>query len=149
MDFTIRPVRESDAAEWIRMRREVFGDSEDHDAEVRAYFAGSAAAPTFVAERPSGALVGFIELSVRSYAEGCVTGPVGYIEGWYVDPDARRMGLGRVLVQTAETWARNAGYREMGSDALLGNDLSVKAHAALGYREVCRIVCFRRVLDDI
>jgi aminoglycoside 6'-N-acetyltransferase I len=73
---------------------------------------------------------------------------VGYIEGWYVAPEARRQGLGRRLVTTAETWARNAGYREMGSDALLGNDLSVRAHAALGYREVCRIVCFRRILDD-
>jgi len=148
MEFTIRPVEELDGPEWIRMRREVFGDSEDHEGEVRAYFAGSATAPTFVAERPSGSLVAFIELSVRSYAEGCVTGPVGYIEGWYVDPDVRQRGLGRALVQTAETWARDAGYHEMGSDALLGNELSVQAHAALGYREVCRIVCFRRVLQD-
>jgi aminoglycoside 6'-N-acetyltransferase I len=139
-------VKESDSAEWLRMRRALFGDDGDQEPEVQAYFhSPKPAAPTFVAQRPSGALAAFIELSVRSYAEGC-SGPVAYIEGWYVDRDVRRRGLGAALIKTAETWARAAGYREIGSDALLGNELSIRAHRALGYEEVCRVVCFRRSL---
>jgi hypothetical protein len=40
-----------------------------------------------VAERPGGALCGFVEASVRPFAEGSDARPVGTIEGWYVDSD--------------------------------------------------------------
>jgi aminoglycoside 6'-N-acetyltransferase I len=65
-----------------------------------------------------------------------------------VDPDARRRGLDTVLIRAAETWARDAGYREMASDALLDNEVSIQAHKALGYQETDRIVCFRRSLEE-
>ena len=35
-------------------------------------------------------------------ADGCTTHPVGYVEGWYVDPDVRRKGVGKALVAAAE-----------------------------------------------
>ena len=47
---------------------------------------------------------------MRSYGEGCETSPVGYIEGWYVDPDLRQKGLGGLLFQAAEDWARSEGH---------------------------------------
>jgi aminoglycoside 6'-N-acetyltransferase I len=53
-----------------------------------------------------------------------------------VDPDCRREGLGRRLVEAAEAWARSAGCREMASDTDPGYPLSPTAHAALGYQEV-------------
>jgi aminoglycoside 6'-N-acetyltransferase I len=71
---------------------------------------------------------------------------VGYIEGWYVAPDLRGMGIGRRLVQAAEDWARSNGCREMASDCTLDNDLSLRAHLALGYEETERLVHFRKVL---
>jgi aminoglycoside 6'-N-acetyltransferase I len=71
---------------------------------------------------------------------------VGYIEAWYVDPDARRIGLGRALLAAAEAWARERGYQEMASDALLDNDVSHAAHRRLGYQEVDRVVQFRKNL---
>ena len=100
----------------------------------------------FVAERPDGTLGGFLEAGTRPYAEGCHTSPVGYIEGWYVDPDLRREGVGRALVEAAEAWARGIGLQEMASDALIDNEVSHQAHLALGYREVERIVCFHKDL---
>lgn len=98
--------------------------------------------------RPTGAalLGGFIEIGERAYAEGCDTSPVAFIEGWFVDADLRRSGVGKGLVMAAEQWARSKGYREMGSDLLLDNDDSLRAHLALGYHEVERLIAMAKKL---
>ena len=93
-----------------------------------------------------GGLVGFVEAALRDWAEGCRTRPVGYIEGWYVAPEHRRRGVGRRLIEAAEQWARSRGCTEMGSDAEIANTLSHRAHAALGYEEVERVVSFAKRL---
>jgi hypothetical protein len=43
----------------------------------------------FVAE-DEGGLIGFVEVSLRSHADGCETHPVGFLEGWYVEEGVRR-----------------------------------------------------------
>jgi aminoglycoside 6'-N-acetyltransferase I len=144
----IRPARLGDAAEWARMRRALWPDDVDADDEVAEYFRHPPAdCAVFVCERPEGDLAGFIEMGLRDYAEGCATSPVAYVEGWYVDPDARGRGLGRALMRAGEDWARARGLTEMASDALLFNMASAAAHRALGFVEVERIVCFRRDLS--
>ena len=145
----VRRAVPSDLPEWARMRCALWPEEEErgeHEREIRAYFATPGRAVTFVAVRPSGGLLGFIEIDVRSVAEGCWSGPVPYVEGWYVDEDVRRQGVGTALVRAAEVWARAAGFTEMASDALLDNTPSHAAHRALGYEEVERIVCFRKPL---
>jgi aminoglycoside 6'-N-acetyltransferase I len=116
------------------------------DAEMREWHQ-RADGRVFVSIRPDGSLCGFVEAGTRAYAEGCETSPVGYIEGWYVDPDVRLQGYGRTLLEAAEEWARSAGYREMGSDALLDNTASHRAHERSGYEEVERLVVFRKSLN--
>lgn len=97
--------------------------------------------------RPDGSgLAGFAEVGTRLYADGCDTSPVAYLEGWYVDADARRQGIGTALVRAAEAWARERGYREFASDALLDNIESQQAHEALGFAEVERAVRYRKAL---
>jgi aminoglycoside 6'-N-acetyltransferase I len=98
-----------------------------------------------VAEGPS-SLLGFAEVSVRAYAEGCRTDRVGYLEGWFVEPDARQRGLGRQLVAAAEAWARSQGCVEFASDAEEANEPSAAAHRAVGFAEVGLIRCFRKDL---
>ena len=100
----------------------------------------------FVARLPGGELVGFVEAALRDWAEGCRTRPVGYVEGWYVAPEHRRRGVGRRLIEAAEQWARSRDCTEMGSDAEISNTLSHRAHAALGYEEVERVVSFAKRL---
>ena len=56
----------------------------------------------FVAAARSRRLSGFLEATIRPFAEGCETEPVGHIEGWYVDADVRRRGIGKQLVLAAE-----------------------------------------------
>jgi aminoglycoside 6'-N-acetyltransferase I len=118
-------------------------------AEVAAFFAGEARAHlphcVFVAEQ-DGALVGMLELSLRPYVDGCDGSPVPFIEGWYVEPQTRRTGIGAALMRAAEDWAIAQGYREMASDALLDNDVSHWAHASLGFEEVERAIRFRKAL---
>jgi aminoglycoside 6'-N-acetyltransferase I len=123
------------------------GTAEEHTQDIEAYFATPRGGITFVVERARGGLCGFIEVSLRSYAEGCTTSPVAYIEGWYTDADIRRRKLGTRLVQAAEAWATRQGLQEIASDTQVGNAISITAHTALGYQEVDRIVCFRKRLD--
>lgn len=92
-------------------------------------------------------LVGFLEASIRPFVEDCVTDAVGYLEGWFVEGEYRRHGIGRDLVRSAERWARQKGCTEMASDAEVGNDLSLEAHLKLGYEETSRLVHLRKDLD--
>lgn len=148
----IRPVEPHDRAEWLRLLKGLYAGSreEDHLPSIDAFLSDTSIdellpAEVFVCERAGGGLTGFLELSVREYAEGC-SGPTPYVESWYVDPDVRDAGIGRGLMAAAEEWARERGYREMASDALLDNTSSHQAHQALGFEEVERAVHFRKRL---
>ena len=90
--------------------------------------------------------IGFIELSIRAYAEGCKTDRVAFVEGWYVDPAARSSGVGRTLIDAAETWGRSQGCVELGSDAEVDNLGSAAAHRAVGFRETGVVRCFLKSL---
>lgn len=144
----VRPAIPADAGAWLRMRCALWpeGSESEHRDEIEEFFAGRLCQPlaTLVALAPSGDAVGFAELSIRSYAEDCVTDHVAYLEGWYVAPDARRKGVGGALVRAAEEWARAQGCTEFASDALIDNDVSAAAHRALGFQETVQIRCFRK-----
>ncbi|MDZ7367329.1 MAG: GNAT family N-acetyltransferase [candidate division KSB1 bacterium] len=146
--MTIRQAQAGDRDEWLRMRDRLWpGSFDDHVKEIDAYFLATPAnTALFVAERANGKLGGFLEAGIRYYAEGCETRNVGYIEGWYVDPDLRLQGAGRALVEAAENWARKIGCQEMASDCELDNEASFKAHLAMGYEEVARAIHFRKTL---
>lgn len=144
----IRRLRRTDQDEWLRMRQALWpaASGQQHRADMAEY-QRIASTAVFVAVRPSGKLAAFLEASIRAVADGCETRPVGYIEGWYVDPDVRRRGVGKNLVKAAETWARGRRTQEMGSDCLLDNDTSLRAHLALGYEERERLIHFRKWLS--
>ena len=93
-----------------------------------------------------GRLVGFAEVSIRPYAEGCRSSRVAYLEGWFVLADARNLGAGRALIGAAEDWGRAQGCSEFASDADPGNDLSRAAHRAVGFTDVGLVRCFRKDL---
>jgi aminoglycoside 6'-N-acetyltransferase I len=101
-------------------------------------------AVTLVATGPDGKLVGFAEAGERSWAEGAVDGPVAYLEGWYIEPEARGMGVGAALVYAVEEWARARGYRDLCSDTAPGNIASQRAHERLGFAEVDRAVLYHK-----
>ena len=103
-------------------------------------------AAAFIALDEADAPLGFLELNVRSVAEGCENSPVPHVEGWYVAPNARRTGIGRALMSAAETWAREHGFTEMTSDTTDDYPLSIPAHEANGFEIVERLIALRKRL---
>ena len=106
----IRSPRVEERDERVRMRRALWPTclDEEHLAEFGLFLQGGhdnspascryavGEIAAWVAERPAGGLCGFLEASIRPYAEGSEAQPVGYIEGWFVDPDMRKRGVGRL-----------------------------------------------------
>src|SRR4051794_20234738 len=129
------------------MRRALWDDCPDDQQvrEMREILASDTEA-VFFAERPGGGLCGFVEAAIRPWAIGCEARPVGYVEGWYVDEDVRRRGVGRTLVVAAEEWARSKGCRQMTSDAELWTAVTPQPHGRLGYEETARLVLFKKAL---
>ncbi len=146
----VRSVEPRDAATWARMRCDLWPEASvaEHEEEIADFFKQKIAEPlaVLIAEDASGHAVGFAELSVRAFAEGCISGNVGYLEGWYVVPGARRHGVGRALLTAAEEWARARGCREFASDTQAENGVSVAAHLALGFADAGLVHCFHKDL---
>jgi cytosine/creatinine deaminase len=146
----IRPAAPSDSAEWLRMRSALWPEEQpgEHAAEIERYFAGQLREPleVLLAVDEAEHAHGFAELSIRAYAEDCETDRVAFLEGWYVDPGMRQQGIGSALVAAAEAWARDRGCTEFASDALIDNEVSARAHEALGFVETARLRCFRKDL---
>jgi aminoglycoside 6'-N-acetyltransferase I len=147
----VRRLRAEDRDAWVRLRVALWPDlsTADHEEEADRFLSGAAREPqaVLVAESTDGGLVGFAEISIRAYAEGCATDRVGYLEGWFVAPQARRRGAGRALVRAAENWARSQGCLEFASDAEADNEESASAHRALGFEDVGLVRCFRKDLS--
>ena len=142
--LVIRRAAPTDRSEWLRMRLLLWPQ---HAASLESELDSMLAdplTPVFVAERAGGGLCGFLEAGTRPYADGCDTRPVGYIEGWYVDADLRGAGIGRALVAEAEDWAREQGLHEMASDTAIANEAGLKAHLALGYKEMEHLIHFAK-----
>jgi aminoglycoside 6'-N-acetyltransferase I len=145
----IRAVTRDDFAEWRRMRATLWPDCplEMHDLEMAGQISSSEFA-VFVYEHSYGKPGGFIELSVRNRVDGTMSPRVGYVEGWYVDPDLRGKGIGGALIARAEAWAKEMGFTELASEAELENEESIRAHGALGFRETFRLVHFVKSLGE-
>ncbi|MBV9215000.1 MAG: GNAT family N-acetyltransferase [Acidobacteria bacterium] len=148
-DFKIRLLEEQDLNEWLRLRSLLWdGTSEDdHREEMVGILEHPDSQLVAVADIGDGRLIGFLEASIRSFAEDCETDNVGYLEGWYIDEERRQTGVGRQLVRFAEEWALAHGCHEMASDAEVGNEASLAAHLSLGYKETSRLIHLRKELD--
>jgi aminoglycoside 6'-N-acetyltransferase I len=146
-DICIRLAQLSDHDQLVRMHEALWqkASAEEHARELNLILEGKPVVTTpliiLVAEVSDGVLGGFLEVDLRSHADGCnPLRPVGYIEGWYVADNHRHKGIGRKLLAAAEDWARDQGCVEVASDTWVDNEVSQRVHEALGYEVVDRCV---------
>ena len=143
---TVRRVTPEDKPEWLRMRLLLWPNHTPAEllTDMDNIMASQDELPVFIALQGAGRPVGFLEAGLRKYADGCETSPVGYIEGWFVDAELRRQGVGAALVHAMEAWARNRGLIEIASDTWLDHEISIAAHTRLGYVVTERLVHFAK-----
>jgi aminoglycoside 6'-N-acetyltransferase I len=151
--MTIRRAQPADAAVLAGFRHDLWPRKsvEDHLALLAGWIAGEGEGVLplliLVAEKEGGEVLGYLEVSLRSFADGCDRSkPVGYLEAWYVASEHRRKGVGAALARRGEEWARSQGCSEMASDTWIDHETAQEAHAALGYEVVDRCVHYRKAL---
>ena len=133
--------------EWRRMRHELYGElsAQFHEAEMELIFS-SKEATCFIGLSESGAAVAMLEVSLRNFVDGCLGGPVGYIEGIYVTPLERKQGYAGELIEFATSWFRSKGCRDMAADAELANLIAQDFLTRAGFDETYRVVEYKRSL---
>ncbi len=147
----IRPVEARDVIVWAAMRKRLWPEADmlELSNETVAFVTDpvtSVIAAAFIAEGDDGKSLGFIELSIRAFSDGCDSTPVPHIEGWFVNESSRRDGVGRALMSAADAWCIEHDFTELASDAELSNVASQHAHEHTGFEEVERLVKFRKML---
>lgn len=135
--MSVRLMRTHEVASVTQMMLELCPEERDYDFSSET---------VYVWERPEGSLGGFASVSIRPWAEGCISEPVPYIEGWWVAPDLRQKGVGRALFVAIETWCMQNGHVELGSDTEIDNLISMQAHASFGFEPTLRLQFFRKRL---
>ena len=146
MEITIRRITHEDKQAWFIMRKGIWPDAPDEymTFDQDDILANENAVVFFA--YADGSLAGMIEASIKDYAEGCETSPVGYLEAWYVYAQFRGQGVAKALTDAAESWIRGKGCTEVASDTWLENQASIRAHEKSGYYEAERLVHFVKQL---
>ena len=146
MHILVRTMAEADRSSWARMRSALWPEEavEDHAREIDGLLS-SGEAWGFSAE-VGRAPAGFAELAIRKHANGCLSRPVLFLEGIWVEEEFRQHAVGSRLIAHAAAFAVAQGFTEIGSDADIDNLISHAAHRGWGFVETERVVYFRKSL---
>jgi ribosomal protein S18 acetylase RimI-like enzyme len=121
---------EFDLPEW-RSREEI-----DHTSRAtlqKALEEPEADSAIFIAEDETGEPAGFIHLQTRTdYFNG---EKQGYISDLAVARSFEGKGAGRILLQTAETWARQKGYGLLSLYVFAGNSHAQRIYEKQGFNQ--------------
>lgn len=148
MNISIQEADKEHFPEWCQMRDALFtGLDEDFHQQEMALIFDAEDRTCFMAYNSFNEPIGFIELSLRNLVDGCLSSPVGYIEGIYLQPEDRSVGTGRQLINWAETWFKEKGCTEMATDAEINNLDAQKFHERVGFKETYRIVQYKKILN--
>jgi aminoglycoside 6'-N-acetyltransferase I len=141
----IRRLDLADKQAWAEQRLALWpeGSLAEFSAEIDQMLADADRQPgfgIFIGAR----MGGFAEASEREWGNGCLTAPVAWLEGIYIDPAYRRAGLASQLVKAVIAWARARNLTELGSDVSVDNAVSLFSHRQWGFVETERLVVLRK-----
>lgn len=87
--------------------------------------------------------IGFSIFSIRTdYVEGADKSPTGYLEGIFVEPEYRKMGIAKEFIRLGEKWCKEKGCTQIGSDTWLTDKKSREFHKKVGFWEEEEVVHF-------
>ena len=139
----------SNLNEWVNLALKLFPESSfEEELELHKKILAS--------ENEAGLLyqkdehyVAFMNLSIRSdYVNGTDTSPVVFVEAIYVLPDYRHQGIGKELIDYAESYARQKGISQLASDCFIDNLSSESFHKSCGFIEKERVICFVKNIES-
>ena len=98
MTFVVREMGIADRSAWAEMRSALWPEESAsvHAREIDELLR-SGEIWGFVVETLDGDAVGFAEIAIRKYANGCDSRPVAFLEGIWIKPQFRRQGRARDL----------------------------------------------------
>ena len=90
-------------------------------------------AAVLVAEE-TGAVIGYAYLAVESYDYMSLRGPAGVLHDIIVDPERRRHGVGRRLLEAAFEYVQSRGLSQIVLSTAEGNKAAQQFFAGVGFR---------------
>ncbi len=101
-----------------------------------------------LAKTVEGKSVGFSIFSIRTdYVEGADQSPTGYLEGIFVQPDYRNVGISKQFIHLGEEWCKEKGCTQLGSDTWLSDKEAQAFHKRIGFWKEDKLVHFLKNID--
>ena len=141
--MTFKEIDPSFKDEWLRMTADFWPDStsQEMNSLFNELLEKEDRTAYFLTDDDT--VIGFVYLSTRyDYVEGAAESPVGYLEGIYVKGAFRKQVNALKMMDKAREWAKEMGYKQLGSDAEIQNSASINFHRKAGFKKVNRIVCY-------
>ena len=87
--------------------------------------------------------IGMVEISYRNIVDGCLSSPVAYLEGIYLQAEYRNQGIGTQVMLMVMQWCSERGFSELATDTGLANNKAQAFYTSLGFEETDRVVEYR------
>ncbi|MCB0665934.1 MAG: GNAT family N-acetyltransferase [Saprospiraceae bacterium] len=134
----------SDFVPLLKMAKKLWADfKEDELQHLLEKSTESQKYRIIIAKNPLEESVGFSIFSIRTdYVEGADKSPTGYLEGIFVEPEFRKLGIANKFIQLGEKWCKEKGCSQIGSDTWLTDKESRAFHLKVGFWEEEEVVHF-------
>lgn len=142
--ITYQQFEESDSEQLIQMCKKLWKKFGEEDLKKLLVQMGQTSRQKILlAKTSNNKSVGFAIFSIRvDYVEGAEKTPTGYLEGIFVEPEYREMGIARAFVTQGEKWCIKNGCSQIGSDTWVTDKESRKFHKSVGFWEEDELVHF-------
>ena len=117
----IVPADNTHLKEWLGMRLALWPECPPAESQAEIEQTLSSDRTTAFIVLDAEKAVGFAEVSVRDYVDGCTTQPVGYLEGIFILPEHRKKGFARALVKLGNMSERDYQTYRTIFDQVVGN----------------------------
>ena len=148
MSLEFREIDRAHFPQWKRMRGELYAslDDEFHLKEMEEISQRTDWICRFIVNAEK-EIIGLLELSSRNVVDGCLSSPVAYLEGLYLEPGHRGRGYGCSVLEKVVNWCRQNGFSELATDTELNNAAAQAFYTSFGFEEQDRVVVFRMAIN--